>query len=122
MPDLVIFDSEIQKLGRVKSGPIALELVRHARRIREKTKTNLGREYPPSGKIGSYPAKRSGRLQRSIRVSDPVIGQNGLLEVQVYTDAVSVHGDSAGHPYGKELLDRGYKFITDKDLASLRET
>lgn len=59
-------------------------LISFASSIVEKHKSNIGKQYPPASLPGEYPARRSGRLQRSVyfkpRTADS-IRDNGLIKI-----------------------------------------
>ena len=57
--------------AEMKSAQILLEI---GRNLRQAHKQNLSRPYPPASKVGQYPRKRTGSLQRGI-YCDPESGQ-----------------------------------------------
>lgn len=92
------------------------ELERQAERVVGVTQQNLSVAYPPPGRIGGPPARRTGDLQRSVHVIDGN-EEDGLPTVEIVADAVHRNG-----PYAQVLLQRGYVFVSEADLAGLHGT
>lgn len=111
---VTIFEAGIEEMATQPNGAVAHACNALAQQFAEDARATLGVQ-----KSGNYPnpapgppRRRSGDLQRSIKVAPPEIDSEGLVVYVISDASIANHGDPRGPYYTRWLLDHGYKFLS----------
>lgn len=114
--------AELDAIASSETNGLGPLLERQGDRVADMVKQKITAiSYPPSG-TRPHPAKRSGRLEESIRRLDAAIDEGRLTcEVIADRDIATSHRPKSGDWYYPEILreELGYDIVTQEDVDTL---